>query len=81
MSNLEKRKEKTKILVLGAVMTAFVVILQSLATFTTFFGPFSTAIGLLPIILGAAICGTGVGTWLGFVFGIVVIICYILLVN
>ena len=73
MSNLEKRKEKTKILVLGAVMTAFVVILQSLATFTTFFGPFSTAIGLLPIILGAAICGTGVGTWLGFVFGIVVI--------
>lgn len=73
MSNSEKRKEQTKTLVLGAVMTAFVVILQSLATFTTFFGPFSTAIGLLPIILGAAMCGTGVGAWLGFVFGVVVI--------
>ncbi len=65
--------EKTKKLVLGSIMTALVVLLQSLATYTTFFGPFSTAIGLIPIVLGAAMCGPAVSTWLGFVFGVVVL--------
>ena len=63
----------TKMMVMGAVMTAFVIILQLLGTFTAFFGPFSTAVALIPIVIGAALCGTGVGAWLGLVFGIVVI--------
>lgn len=62
----------TETLVLASLMTALVVVLQCLATYTTFFGPFSTAIGLIPIVIGAAMCGPLVGTWLGFVFALVV---------
>ena len=69
-----KRQQQTQKLVLGAIMTALVIILQLLGSFTTFFGPFSTAVALIPIVLGAAMCGTAVGTWLGFVFGMVVIL-------
>ncbi len=73
MTNSEKRKQQTKTLVLGAIMTALVIILQLVGTATTFFGPFSTAVALVPIVIGAAMCGTAVGAWLGFVFGVVVI--------
>ena len=61
-------------LVLGAILTALVVLLQCLATYTTFFGPFSTAIGLIPIVIGAAKCGPKISAWLGFVFGAVVLL-------
>lgn len=71
--NATKKKMSTETLALGAVMTALVIVLQCLATYTTFFGPFSTAIGLIPIVVGAAMCGAGVGAWLGFVFGVVVL--------
>ena len=64
----------TKTMVLGAVMTALVIVLQLLGTFTAFFGPFSTAVALIPIVIGAAMCGVGVGAWLGLVFGLVVLI-------
>ena len=67
------QKIQTEKLVFGAVMTAFVIVFQMLATFTAFFGPFSTAAALIPIVIGAAICGVGVGGWLGLVFGIVVL--------
>lgn len=63
----------TERLVLGALMTALVVVFQCLATYTAFFGPFSTAIGLIPIVIGAVLCGPGIGAWLGLVFGIVVL--------
>lgn len=63
----------TRKLVTGAILTALVIILQSLATFTTFFGPFSTALALIPIVIGAALCGPAISTWLGFVFGVVVL--------
>ena len=63
----------TETLVLASLMTALVVEFQCLATYTTFFGPFSTAIGLIPIVIGAAMCGPLVGAWLGFVFALVVI--------
>lgn len=74
MTKNEKRKTQTKTLVLGSVMTALVIILQLLGTATTFFGPFSTAVALIPIVIGAAMCGTAVGAWLGFVFGVVVLL-------
>ena len=63
----------TETLVLASLMTALVVVFQCLATYTTFFGPFSTAIGLIPIVIGAAMCGPFVGAWLGFIFALVVI--------
>ncbi len=69
-----KAKFNTKILTLGAMMTALVIVFQLLATYTTFFGPFSTAIGLIPIIIGAILCGPTMGVWLGFVFAFIVIV-------
>ena len=68
------RKTQTRKLVLGAIMTAFVIAFQMLGTMTTFFGPFSTAVALIPIVIGAAMCGTAVGAWLGLVFGAVVLL-------
>ena len=66
-------KFNTQKLVLGAIMTGLVIVLQWVGSVTTFFGPFSTAVALIPIVLGAAMCGTGIGAWLGLVFGAVVI--------
>ncbi len=69
----KNRFMSTRTMVLGAVMTSLVIILQLLATFTAFFGPFSTAIALVPIVIGAALCGPWIGAWLGFVFSLVVL--------
>ena len=60
-------------LTLGAILTTLVIILQLMGTFTAFFGPFSTAVALIPIAIGAVMCGPAVGAWLGFVFGVVVL--------
>ncbi len=73
MSNTEKRRQQTRTLVLGAVFTALVIVLQFLGTFIRF-GMFSISLVLLPIIVGAATCGYKIGAWLGFVFGIVVLL-------
>ena len=69
-----KNRNRTEKLVLAAMMTALVITFQLLATYTAFFGPFSTAIGLIPIAIGACLCGPVIGAWLGFVFGIVVLV-------
>ena len=68
-----KNSERTRRLVTAAMMTTLVIVFQLLATYTAFFGPFSTAIGQIPIAIGACICGPLVGVWLGLVFGIVVL--------
>ncbi|MBQ7293716.1 MAG: ECF transporter S component [Clostridia bacterium] len=73
MKTTNKRSMSTETMVFGAVMTALVIVFQLLATYTTFFGPFSTAMALIPIVIGAAICGTWIGGWLGLVFGLVVL--------
>ena len=69
-----KNTVKVETMVLAALMTAMVVVFQCIATYTTFFGPFSTAIGLIPIVIGAVLCGPIIGGWLGLVFGAVVMI-------
>lgn len=70
-----KKFMTTKTIVFGAVMTALVIVLQSLASFIpTLFGPFNGAIALVPIIIGAALCGPWIGAWLGFVFAMVVLL-------
>ena len=63
----------TQTMVLGAVLTALVVILQFMGAFIRF-GPFSISLVLIPIVIGAATCGVAIGAWLGFIFGIVVLI-------
>jgi uncharacterized membrane protein len=38
------------------------------------FGPFNITLALMPIVIGAILCGTAAGAWLGFVFGFVVLV-------
>jgi uncharacterized membrane protein len=68
-----KNMMSTKKLVLGAILTAFVIILQLMGNFALF-GPFSTAVALIPIAIGAATCGMTISGWLGFIFGVVVLV-------
>lgn len=72
MTETQKNRLETKKMVLGAILTALVIILQMMGAFVRF-GPFSISLVLLPIVIGAATCGVGVGAWLGFVFGIIVL--------
>lgn len=73
MENLNKKGMSTRTMVLGAALTAIVVILQFMAPLFRFTA-FSLSFVLVPIVLGAALCGVGISTWLGFVFGVVVLI-------
>ena len=60
-------------LTVGATLTALVFILQMLGSFIRL-GPFSISLVLVPIIIGAATCGAGMGAWLGAVFGAAVLL-------
>ncbi|MBE6749791.1 MAG: ECF transporter S component [Ruminococcaceae bacterium] len=68
-----ERRTNTQKLVLGAIFTALVVILQLMGSFIRF-GTFSVSLVLIPIVLGAATCGVAIGAWLGFAFGIAVLL-------
>lgn len=70
---MTNRKIQTQTLVFGAVMTALVVVLQLMGSFIRF-GPFSISLVLVPIVIGAAKCGWKIGGWLGFVFGVIVLL-------
>lgn len=70
---MKNKKIQTEKVVLGAVLTALVVVLQLLGSFIRF-GPFSISLVLVPIVIGAAMCGYKIGGWLGFVFGMVVLL-------
>lgn len=70
---IKSNKANVQKLVLGAILTALVIILQLLGTFVRF-GPFQVSLVLIPIVIGAATCGTGISTWLGLVFGAVVLL-------
>lgn len=64
--------KKTGTLALAAILTALVIILQMMGQFIRF-GMFSISLVLIPIVIGAVLCGPKIGAWLGFVFGIVVL--------
>lgn len=68
-----RNRERTRKLVGIALFSAIVVILQLLGAFIRL-GPFSISLVLIPIVVGAAVYGMGSGTWLGFMFGIVVLL-------
>ncbi len=72
MHSSKKQKMSTETLVLGAILTAMVILLQFMGAFIKF-GIFSVSLVLIPIVIGAATCGEKVGAWLGLVFGIIVI--------
>lgn len=73
--NNKRMTDYTRKLVLSAVMTAIVVILQVMAVLTRAILPaFSINLVLIPIVVGAAIGGVGLGGWLGFISGVAVLI-------
>jgi len=67
------KKLSTRTLTIGAALTALVIILQFMGAFIRF-GMFQVSLVLVPIVIGAAVGGVGLGTWLGFVFGMVVLL-------
>ena len=69
----DKNKMSTETLALGAILTALVVVLQFMGSFIHL-GMFSISLVLIPIVIGAATCGVGVGAWLGFAFGVTVLL-------
>lgn len=67
-----RRNEKLKKMTVIAILTALVVLLQLL--FTIKLGPFAIATVLIPIVVGAVLYGELAGMWLGFAFGLTVIL-------
>ena len=73
MKNKKENVVSTKKLAMCAILTALVVVLQFMGAFIHI-GIFSVSLVLIPIVIGTATCGAGVGAWLGFVFGVVVLL-------
>lgn len=71
--NKMKTRMTTKELTLASILTAIVFILQYFGCVIKF-GTFSISTVLIPIVIGAATCGCWVAAWLGFVFGIAVLL-------
>ncbi len=77
MANNENTRRRgsldVKRLVYLALFTAIVFLLQIISLFMR--GPaFSITLVLVPIVIAVAICGTKAGPWLGFVFGVAVLV-------
>lgn len=66
-------KIKTETIVGVGLLTAIVIVLQALAVGIRF-GVFNITLVLVPIIVGVALYGYLAGAWLGFVFGVVVLL-------
>ena len=67
-------KTNTKQMVLGGVLTALVIILEVISASLGKAGIFRFTFSLLPIAIGVATCGIGMGAWLGFIFGLSVLL-------
>ena len=65
---------KTKNMVGVALFTAIVVVLQFLGGGIKVGGMFSISLVLIPIVVGAAVYGWQAGAWLGFAFGVAVLL-------
>ena len=57
-----------------AILTAIVVVLAAVSAAVGHVGIFTFTLALVPIVVGAALYGWGAGAWLGFAFGVVVLI-------
>lgn len=57
----------------GGLLAAIAAVLRFVGSAIRF-GPFSVSLVLIPIVLGAALYGWGMGCWLGLVFGTVVLL-------
>ena len=66
--------KRTKNMVGIALFTAIVVVLQLLAVGLRAMGLFSVSLVLIPIVVGSAVYGWKGGAWLGFAFGVAVLL-------
>lgn len=66
--------EKTTQCIAGGGLLAAIVAVLQLVGSAIRFGPFSVSLVLIPIVLGAALYGWGMGCWPGLVFGAVVLL-------
>lgn len=73
MSNTMANHERTRRLVGAAVFTAIVFVLQFVSMGLRF-SMFSITLVLMPVVVGAALYGIATGAWLGFVFGLAVLL-------
>lgn len=73
MTNKKIDRNKTVRLATTGILTAIVVVFQFIGA-SIKFGTFSVSLVLIPIVIGAALGGKYVSTWLGFVFGVVVLL-------
>ncbi len=64
-------RKKTKNLVVIALLTAIVAVLSYFGGFIKVGGLASISLTLIPVVLGAAMCGPLAGAWLGGVSGVV----------
>ncbi len=64
---------KTQKMVMGAILTALVFILQYVSMIVKISAVPITLV-LIPVVIGAAYCGRSIGAWLGFTFGIAVLV-------
>lgn len=65
---------KTKNMVGVALFTAIITVLQLLGGGIKVGGMFSISLVLIPIVVGSAVYGWRAGAWLGFAFGVAVLI-------
>ena len=66
--------EKTTQCIAGGGLLAAIIAVLQFAGSAVRLGPFSVSLVLIPIVLGAALYGWGMGCWLGLVFGAVVLL-------
>lgn len=70
MQTAKNKNEQTKKLVLMALLTALVAVLAYFGGFIRI-GPASINLTLIPVVVGAALCGPAAGAWLGGVTGVI----------
>ena len=66
------QRMSTQTLVMSAVLTALVIVIQSMAAYIKFATPMAWA--LILIVIGTATCGKFIGAWLGLVFGVAILL-------
>ncbi|MBQ3355788.1 MAG: ECF transporter S component [Oscillospiraceae bacterium] len=71
---MKHQKIGARQIALAAVLTAIVVVLQVIANFVQPIPGVSITFVLVPVVIGAALLGEWAGAWLGFAFGVVVLV-------
>ena len=71
METTNKKGMSTQKMALLALLTALVAVLAYLGGFIKIGGLASISLTLIPVVLGAALCGPVAGAWLGGVAGVV----------